>query len=91
MSILKRLRGEPRSTMPFLGQTLTFYRQGVQLGLFTGLATFVVFNLPWHLLPAGGQIFQGLTTVVGCYLAAAVMASRAPAEIDPEDAAARWL
>jgi hypothetical protein len=91
MSMLRRLRGDPRATLLFLGQTLTLYRQGANLGLFVGLATFVAFNLPWHLLPAGGQMLRWLTTAVGCYLAAALMASRAPATMDAHDAAARWL
>ncbi|WP_286511280.1 hypothetical protein [Variovorax davisae] len=77
--------------MSFLGQTLTLYRHGSQLGLLLGLATFVAFNLPWHLFPAGGQVLRLLTTVIGCCLAATLMASRAPAEMDAEKTAARWL
>ncbi|MDM0021627.1 hypothetical protein [Variovorax saccharolyticus] len=91
MSMLKRLRGEPRATVSFLGRNLTLYRQGSRVGLFAGLATFVAFNLPWHLLPAGGEMLRLLTTVVGCYLAATLMASRTKAEMGADEAAARWL
>jgi hypothetical protein len=91
MSLLRRLRGEPRTTLLLLGQTLTLYRQGSQLGLFVGLATFAAFNLPWHLIPAAGQPLQLLTAGVGSYFAATLMASRAPFGMDATDAAARWL
>lgn len=77
--------------MPLLCQTLTLYRQGSYVGLSVGFATFIAFNLPWHLVPASGQVLQLPTAGVGFYLAAALMASRTPAEMDATDAAARWL
>lgn len=91
MSMLQRLRGETKTTVPMFGHTLTLYRQGSYVGLSVGFATFVVFNLPWHLMPAFSQVLQLLTAGVGFYLAAALMASRAPTELDATDAAARWL
>lgn len=91
MSMLRRLRGEPKTAVTFLGQTLTLYRQGSCVGLSVGFATFVAFNLPWHLIPAAGRMLQLLTVGVGFYLAATLMASRAPSEMDATDAAARWL
>jgi hypothetical protein len=91
MSTLRRLRGEPLVTVPCLGQTLTLYRQGSQFALFVGLATFTLFNLPWHHIPVAGQVLPPLTAAIGCYLAATLMASRAPAEADPEVASGRWL
>lgn len=91
MSMLRRLRGEAKTTMPFFGQTLTLYRQGSYGGLCVAFATFVAFNLPWHLIPAAGQMLQLLTAGVGFYVAATLMASRAPSEMDAADAAARWL
>lgn len=48
MSMLRRLRGEPKATLPCFGRTLTVYRQGSQFGLFVGLATVALFSLPWH-------------------------------------------
>lgn len=91
MSMLRRLRGEPRATLLFLGQTLTLYRQGSYGGLSVAFATLVAFNLPWHLIPASGQMVQLLTAGVGFYVAATLTASRAPSEMDATDAAARWL
>ena len=91
MSWLRRLRGGPSTTLLFLGQNLTLYRQGGQLGLFVGLATLAVFNLPWHLIPVAGQPFQILSSGVGFYFAATLMASRTPSEMDATDAAVRWL
>ena len=91
MSTLQRLRGEPKFCADILGQTLTFYRQGIPLGLAVGLATFIVFQLPWNLVSTGGQVLQVLATLVGCYTATTLMASRAPAGTDAAIAASRWL
>ena len=78
MSLLRRLRGEPGTTLPLFGQTLTLYAQGSRLGFAIGVATFVAFNLPWHLIPLAGQALQLLTGAVGWYMAAVLMGSRAP-------------
>jgi hypothetical protein len=91
MPLLQRLRGEPAFTMPCLGRTLTLYRQGSRLGLFAGLGTIALFNLPWHLVPGGAEVAQPLAAVVGAYFAATLIASRAPAGTDASDAASRWL
>lgn len=91
MSMLRRLRGEPRTSLALFGQTLTLYRRGSQLGLLVGLATFVSFNLPWHFIAAAGRPIQFLTACVGFYCAATLMASRAPSGLDATDAAKRWL
>jgi len=91
MSMLRRLRGEPRTTLPLLGAKLTLYRQGSSLALFVALATFVLFNLPWHLVPVAGALLQPLTAAVGAYLTATLMASRTPMDMGTDDAAARWL
>lgn len=65
MSLLRRLRGEPRFAMPCLGRTLTLYRQGSQLGLLTGLGTVALFNLPWHLVAGGEEVARPLVAVAG--------------------------
>lgn len=91
MSALQRLRGEPRFSLLFCGQTLTFYRQGVPIGATTGFMTFVLFNLPWHVIPTAGAVLQLLTTAAGCYAACTLMASRTPATLPADAAAARWL
>lgn len=91
MSLLRRLRGEPRFAMPCLGRTLTLYRQGSQLGLLTGLGTVALFNLPWDLVAGGEEVARPLVAVAGAYLAATLIASRAPVEMDARDAASRWL
>ncbi len=78
-------------TVPCLGQTLTLYRQGLRFALFVGLATLALFNLPWHHIPIAGQVLPPLTAAIGCYLAATLIAWRAPAEAGPDAASGRWL
>lgn len=90
-SVLRRLRGEALCKVPMLGQTLTLYRQGALCDLFVGLATVVLFNLPWRWIPHVGDVLQLLVAVAGFYLAAALMGARAPDGMDAEKAASRWL
>ena len=79
------------TSVPCLGQKLTLYRRGFGFGSFVALVTLALFNLPWRLIPGVVPFLPLAIAVVGCYLAAALMASRAPVDLDPELAAARWL
>ena len=89
--LLRRLRGESFLQIPSHGQTLTCYRQGMLLGLALGLASFVLAQLPFESFALPWQIAYGLVLCGGFYLAAALMASRAPSSLLPELAATRWL
>lgn len=91
MSTLKTLRGEPMFTLPMLGRTLTLYREGARLALFLAPATFVLFNLPWHLIPVAGDVFQALVAAIGSYLCAALLGSLTADGVDADAASSRWL
>lgn len=91
MSTLQKLRGDPLLKTPMLGRTLTFYRQGARLGLLAFIATVVLLNLPWHLIPAVGEMLQMLVAAVGFYLSAAWAGSLTPDGVDAETASRRWL
>ncbi len=91
MSALQKLRGDSMLRVPTLGRTLTLYRQGGQLALFSFFATVVLCNLPWHLIPAAGQILQMLVAAVGFYFSAALMASLTPDDVDAATSSQRWL
>ena len=56
MSMLQKLRGDLMLRVPILGRTLTLYRQGARLALFSFFATVVLCNLPWRLIPTVGEI-----------------------------------
>ncbi|MGJ7511812.1 hypothetical protein [Variovorax sp. GT1P44] len=90
MSTLQKHRGEPKIKVPTLGRTLTIYRQGARIGLFSVMATLVLFNLPWRLIPVVGEILQLLVAAVGCYLSVALMSSLTPNDMDADTAATRW-
>ena len=89
--LLRRLRGEPFLQVPSHGQTLTCYRRGLLLGLALGVLTFMLSQLSFVSLALPWQIAHGVLLCGGFYLAAALMASRAPAGLSPELAATRWL
>lgn len=91
MLTLQALRGEPMCSLPLRGRTLTLYRQGTWWGLFSAFATFVLFNLPWHLVPSVGEILQPLVAAIGFYLSAALMGSLAAHGVDAHSASRRWL
>ncbi|MDQ0073355.1 hypothetical protein J2W34_005163 [Variovorax boronicumulans] len=91
MSTLQKFRGDSTLRTPMLGRTLTLYRQGAWFALFSFLATVVLFNLPWRLIPVAGEILQMLVAAVGFYLSAALIGSLAPNDVDAETASRRWL
>jgi hypothetical protein len=91
MSILRALRGAPMVTLPVLGQNLTLYRKGSKFGLSVGVATVVLFQLPFRLLSDAGQLLQLLIAACGFCLAATLVASRGPAGVREKDVAKRWL
>lgn len=77
--------------VPTLRRTLTLYRQGARLALFSFFATVVLCNLPWRLIPAVGEILQMLVAAVGFYLSAALISSLTPNDVDADTASRRWL
>lgn len=89
--LLRRLRGEPFLQIPSHGQMLTCYKQGMLLGLVLLLVSFALAQLPFESLALPWQIACGLVPGIGFYLAAVLMASRAPSSLSPELAATRWL
>uniref|UniRef100_UPI00104C878A hypothetical protein n=1 Tax=unclassified Variovorax TaxID=663243 RepID=UPI00104C878A len=86
MSTLQKLRGDSMLRVPTLGRTLTLYRQGGRLALFSFLATVVLFNLPWRLIPAVGEILQMLVAAVGFYFSAVLLGSLTPNDADADTA-----
>ncbi|MGJ7558472.1 hypothetical protein ACSFBI_31190 [Variovorax sp. RB3P1] len=91
MSALQKLRGDSMLRVPTLGRTLTLYRQGGRLALFSFFATAMLCNLPWHLIPAVGEILQMLVAAVGFYFSAALMGSITPDDVDADTSSRRWL
>lgn len=91
MSTLQKLRGDPKIEIPIGGRTLTIYKQGTRAGLFSLVATVVLFNLPWRWIPGLGDILQMLVVAVGFYLSAALIGSFTPAAVDAESSSRRWL
>jgi hypothetical protein len=92
MSLLRRLRGEPRFSISCFGGTLTLYRQGSKIAMLVGLATVALYSLPWNLISAdGAQVAQPMVLAAGSYFAATLIASRAPLDTDLQEAASRWL
>jgi hypothetical protein len=91
MSTLQKLRGDLMLRVPTLGQTLTLYRQGARLALFSFFATVVLCNLPWRLIPTVGEILQVLVAAVGFYFSAALIGSLTPNDVDADTASRRWL
>lgn len=91
MTTLQKLRGNSMLRVPTLGRTLRIYRQGARLGLFSFVATVVVYNLPWRLIPAAGETLQMLVTTAGFYLSAALSGSLTPNDVDVDSASQRWL
>lgn len=91
MSTLQRLRGDSMLRVPTLGRTLTLYRQGARLALFSCVATVVLCNLPWRLVPVVGEILQMLVAAVGFYLSAALIGSLTPNDVNADTASQRWL
>lgn len=91
MSILQKLRGDPKVEIPLWGRKLTIYRQGAQLGLFSFVATVVLFNLPWRWIPGLGEILQMLFATVGFYLSAALIGSLTPKGLGAEISSRRWF
>lgn len=91
MSLLQRLRGEVLQQVPCLGQTLFLYKQGFLLGIFTALATLILFNLSWHFFPHGGGAIQLVIAAIGSYVSANLIGARAPNGCPPEVASKRWI
>jgi hypothetical protein len=91
VSLLQRLRGEVLQKVPCLGQTLFLYKQGFVLGIFTGLATLILFNLSWHFVPYAGQAVQLVIAVIGSYVSANLIGARVPNGCPSEVAAKRWI
>lgn len=91
MTTLQKLRGTSMLRVPTLGRTLTIYRQGARLGLFSFVATVVLYNLPWRLIPAAGETLQVLVTAAGFYLSATLSSSLTPNDVDVDSASQRWL
>ncbi|CAN5495731.1 hypothetical protein BH10PSE18_BH10PSE18_08560 [soil metagenome] len=91
MTTLQQLRGDSMLRVPTLRRTLTLYRQGARLALFSFFATVVLCNLPWRLIPAVGEILQMLVAAVGFYLSAALISSLTPNDVDADTASRRWL
>ncbi|MGJ7545275.1 hypothetical protein [Variovorax sp. LT1R16] len=91
MSTLQKLRGDPKTEIPMGSRTLTIYTQGARLGLFSFVATVVLFNLPWRWIPGMGDILQALVAAVGFYLSAALIASLTPTPMDAATSSRRWF
>lgn len=91
MTTLQKLRGDPRIQIPMGRRKLTIYRQGGRAGLFSFVATVVLFNLPWRWIPGLGDILQMLVVAVGFYFSAALIGSFTPAAVDAESSSRRWL
>lgn len=91
MSTLQKLRGDSMLRIPALGRTLTLYRHGARLALFSFAATSVLCNLPWRVIPAVGEILQMLVVSVGFYFSAALLGSLTPNDVDADTASRRWL
>lgn len=91
MSILQRFRGDLLQQVPCFGQTLFLYKQGFVLGIFVALITFILFNLPWGLLPYEGEVIQLVIAAIGSYVSANLMGTPAPSGCPPEVAAKRWI
>ncbi|MDP9993918.1 hypothetical protein J2W28_004381 [Variovorax boronicumulans] len=89
MSTLHKLRGALMLRVPVLGRTLTLYRQGARSALFSFLATVVLCNLPWRLIPAVGEILQMLVAAFGFYFSAALIGSLTPDDVDADTASRR--
>jgi hypothetical protein len=84
MSTLQKLREDSMLRVATLGRTLKLYRQGARLALFLFLATVVLCNLPWRLIPAVGELLQMLVVAVGFYFSAARMGSLTPNDVDAD-------
>ncbi|WP_219215772.1 hypothetical protein [Variovorax boronicumulans] len=91
MTTLQKLRGDPRIEIPLRGRTLTIYGQGARLGLFSFVATVVLFNLPWHWIPGLGDVLQALVAAAGFYLSAALIGSLRPTAMDAETSSRPWF
>lgn len=91
MSTLQKLRGAPFHRMPLLGRTLTLYGPGARRGGLVALATVLLFNLPWRLIPAVGEALQPAMAVMGFYGAATLIGSLTDPGLDETSAARRWL
>lgn len=91
MSTFHKLRGDPRIEVPLWGRKLTIYRQGARLGLFSFVATAVLFSVPWRWVPGMGDILQASVAAVGFYLSAALIGSLTPTAMDAETSSRCWL
>lgn len=91
MTTLQRFRGDSMLRVPMLGRTLTLYRRGASFALFSFFATVLLFNLPWHVIPAVGGILQLLVGGLGFYFSAALIGSLTPNDLDGDTASRRWL
>lgn len=91
MSTLQELRGHSMLRVPTLGCTLTLYRKGARLAFLSFVVTVVLCNLPWHLIPAVGEMLQMLVAAVGFYLSATLFSSFTPNDVDADSASQRWL
>lgn len=91
MTTLQQLRGDPMAKVSILGRTLTLYGQGAGLGMFLFVATVVLSNLSWRLIPAVGEILQMLLAAIGFYLSAALIGSFTANGVDTKRASRSWL